>query len=212
MQSATTLPLVPQLFIKKKDARNTVLNWHRAPEEEFDIYAGVYWNAAQTLVKNLELDRIFGYDACPVVFLYRHSLELYLKAILHGDGKNFLRKAPNERLLKKHRLTPLVPFVRELFEKFGAQNVFGADQASTFDEFEALVNELERADKESFAFRYPVNLEGQGALSGHFTFSVSLFAEKMDEVLKTLEGACTFLPEKWQEHCEAVYYVSHPED
>ena len=84
MKNKAASPLAPRLFVKRKDRRNTVLNWHRAPEEEFDIYAGVYWNAAQTLAKNLDLDGIFGYDACPIVFLYRHALELYLKAVLLG--------------------------------------------------------------------------------------------------------------------------------
>ena len=146
----------------------------------------------------------------PGGFLYRHSLELYLKAILHGDGKNFLAKTPDPKLLKEHRLTPLVPFVRELFEKFLAPNTFGSRQFQTFDEFEVLVKDLERVDKKSFAFRYPVDLDDNGALSERFTFSVRLFAEKMDDVLRTLAGACTFLPEKWQENCEAAYDSSHP--
>ncbi len=202
MRNPTPSPSVPKLFTRRKNGRHTVLNWRRSPEEEFDIHAGAYWNAAQTP---------FGYDACPVVFLYRHSLELYLKAILHGEGKNFLQQAPHPTLLKKHRLAPLVPFVRELFEKFLAPNMFGARQVETFDEFEDVVKDLERVDIESFAFRYPVTINDQGALPEHFTFSVRLFAEKMDGVLKTLAGACDFLPEKWQQRCEADYYASHPE-
>jgi hypothetical protein len=203
-------PPAPWLFVKKKDRRNTVLNWHRAPEAEFDIYAGVYWNAAQTLVKNVELDQIFGYDACPVVFLYRHALELYLKAVLLGDGANFLRNRPDPQCVmnSSHSLKVLVRYVREIFERFAWESKFGKhDEVRTFDDFEALVDELCVVDKNSDAFRYPVDRKLRGAVPDHFTFNAREFARKMDDALNTLDGACSALPELWQAKCEAAYHA-----
>ena len=210
MKNKAGSPLAPRLFVKRKDRRNTVLNWHRAPEEEFDIYAGVYWNAAQTLAKNLDLDRIFGYDACPIVFLYRHALELYLKAVLLGDGANFLRNKPDPKFVmnSNHSLKGLVPYVREIFERLAWENTFGKDEVRTFDDFEALVDELCDVDKDSYAFRYPVDKKLQGAVPGHFTFNARDFARKMDDALTTLSGACDMLPELWQAKCEAAYHAS----
>jgi hypothetical protein len=214
MKNRAASPPAPCLFVKRKDRRNTVLNWHRAPEEEFDIYAGVYWNAAQTLVKNLELDRIFGYDACPVVFLYRHALELFLKAILLGDGANFLRNRPDPKWVMdhSHSLKELIPHVREILERFAREGEFGRNEVRTFDDFEALVGELDNVDKNSCAFRYPVDKKLQGTVPGHFTFNAGNFARKMDDALNTLSGACSMLPELWQAECEAAYQASNNAD
>jgi hypothetical protein len=190
------------------DRRNTVLNWHRAPEEEFDIYAKAYWDAAQTLVKNVQLDQIYGYDACPLVFLYRHALELYLKAILLGDGAQFLPDAPGPESVMGfgHSLKKLVPHVRKIFEKFAWG--FSGDDLRTFEDFEVLVDELHSVDEGSYAFRYPTTRKLKGALSGHFTFNAREFARKMDEALTTLAGACDILPELYQSKCEAAYCAS----
>jgi len=174
----------------------------------------VYWNAAQTLVKNLDLDRIFGYDACPVVFLYRHALELYLKALLLGDGANFLLNNPDPKWVmnSNHDLKTLIPRVREIFERFGWEREFGKDEVRTFDDFEAFVDELCNVDKDSYAFRYPVDKNLRGMVPGHFTFNVRDFARKMDDALNTLDGACSMLPELWQAEREAAYHASNNTD
>ena len=208
MKASASPPPAPRLFVKRRDRRNTVLNWHRAPEEEFDIYARAYWDAAQTLVNNVQLDQVYGYDACPVVFLYRHALELYLKAILLGDGAKFVPDAPGPESVVgfSHSLKDLVSHVRKVFEEFAWG--FGADELRTFEDFEALVDELHRVDEHSYAFRYPTTRRLKGALDGHFTFNAREFARKMDEALTTLDGACDLLPEVCQSRWEAAYRAS----
>jgi hypothetical protein len=174
------------LFEKRKDRRNTVLNWHRAPEKEFDVYAEVYWHAAQTLAQTVELDRIFGYHACPVVFLYRHALELYLKAIVLGEGANVLRDkpAPTFVLNSNHLLKPLLPYLRKILERATSSSDFNAGEVQTFDDFESIVEDLCKVDKDSYTFRYPVDKKQRETVTGHFTFNARDFARKMDDVLK----------------------------
>jgi len=79
----------------------------------------------------------------------------------------------------------------------------------TFDDFEAIVKEFERADPFSSNFRYPVKSDLTASLAGHFTLSVRQFASTMDEVLATLSGGCDELPELANERArmdrEALY-------
>ena len=111
-----------RLFVTGKYG-NTVLNWHREPIKEFHIYAEAYWNGAKTLCKNENLDRapIASYDACVIVYLYRHALELFLKEILIGRGSELIdpSMSPTQVLNANHRLTDLLPDVRRIFAECG---------------------------------------------------------------------------------------------
>src|SRR4051812_30151389 len=88
---------VPKLFEAKEGPYHTVLNWHNDAPGELRFYARSFHKAARTLIENWELDRGHApsdWDACPVVFLYRHALELYLKSVLLGAGRNFQASPP----------------------------------------------------------------------------------------------------------------------
>jgi hypothetical protein len=200
--------LAPKLFVKAK-YNNTVLNWHREPEQEFHLYGEAFWNAAKTLLQNDALDKlpIASFDASVIVYLYRHALELFLKEILIGRGGELIdpRPSPEAVLNVGHSLTKLLPDVRRIFVECGWDETFGSNTAVTFDDFTAIVEEFEKADPSSFSFRYPVKKDLTGALDGHFTFSVRQFALTMDEVLGTLSGACYGLPEIANYRAEAVH-------
>jgi hypothetical protein len=200
--------LAPKLFVKAK-YNNTVLNWHREPEQEFHLYGEAFWNAAKTLLQNDALDKlpIASFDASVIVYLYRHALELFLKEILIGRGGSLVSWAPSPETVVNagHSLTKLLPDVRRIFVECGWDKTFGSKAAITFDDFTAIVEEFEKADPSSFSFRYPVKKDLTGSLGGHFTFSVRQFASTMDEVLSTLSGACDVLPEIADGRAEAAY-------
>jgi hypothetical protein len=147
-----------------------------------------------------------------VVFLYRHALELYIKAILLGEGANFLddRLSADEVLNKNHRLTELLGLVRKIFEALGWENDLGNEVVPTFDAIEKAVAEIEEVDPNSHAFRYPVKKNLEGSVESHFTFSVAEFAERMDAVLRVFAGAYFGLPEKWSAESEARGYSDPP--
>ena len=75
-----------RLFVRNPGPHNTVLNWHHVPPKEFYFYARAFHKAAKSLVESVELDAnpFADFNACPVVFMYRHALELHLKAIVIG--------------------------------------------------------------------------------------------------------------------------------
>jgi hypothetical protein len=63
--------------------KNVVLNYRNDPENEFIDYAQAYQEAADKLFDLF--DSTLGYsdlDALPIIFLYRHAVELCLKAII----------------------------------------------------------------------------------------------------------------------------------
>jgi hypothetical protein len=198
----------PKLFVKNEH-NNTVLNWHQAPEKEFYLYGQAFWNAAKNLLQqNQSLDRWPGasFDACVIVYLYRHALELFMKEILIGRGGELLNPTPSPETVinVNHSLTRLLPDVRRVFVECRWDKDFGTKTALTFDEFTTIVKEFEEADPSAFSFRYPVKKNLTPALDDHFTFSVRAFALTMDEVLNTLYSACCALPEIANAQAEAA--------
>jgi hypothetical protein len=193
-----------RLFVENKSG-NTVLNWHHAPEKEFHLYGQAFWNAGKALLQNERLDRlpIASFDASPIVYLYRHALELFLKEILIGRGGELISPSPSPEtvLNKNHSLTQLLPDIRRIFVACGWDKTFGSKTTVTFDDLTAIVEEFERAGPPS-AFSYPVNKHLTAQLNSHFTFSVRRFASTMNEVLDMLNNACYRLPEIANSHDE----------
>ena len=71
-----------KLFVETGGLSDVVLNWYGEAVEKLEPYAKAYHSAAQLLIEKSTGDQLRDINACPVVFLYRLSLELYLKAIL----------------------------------------------------------------------------------------------------------------------------------
>lgn len=189
-----------KLFTQNPGPHNTVLNWNNVQEGEFSFYARAFHTAAKTLVENLALDQTArsDWDACPIVFLYRHALELHLKSIVLGDGSNILPTKPDPRsILKTHSLTRLAQIASQIVTAFEWESEFNCDGISNLSEFIAVIGELMKVDPGSHAFRYPVNTEGQGSVPSHLTFSVINFASRMDALLDLLDSIAFALDSEW---------------
>ena len=83
------------------------------------------------------------FDACPIIKLYRDSLELFLKAILLGPGADLVNPSPSRKQVieANHGLTKLLPDAHRIFALCGWEDAFGGKTVATFDDFEAIVNE-----------------------------------------------------------------------
>lgn len=164
------------LFVRKKYG-NTVLNRHQAPQKEFHLYGESFWNAAKTLLKNEALDKrpIASFDASVIVYLYRHALELFLKEILIGRGGDLVDPPPSPKTVveAKHSLTKLLPDVRRIFVECGWDKAFGSKAIVTFDDFEAIVKELEGDDPSSSSFRTRSTSRGPWMVISHLAFASS---------------------------------------
>jgi hypothetical protein len=156
----------------------TVINWCGDPIQHFGLYSRVYHEAAKLLVRHQQLDvgPQSDFEACPVVFLYRHALELRIKSILSEAGRL------DEPFLREHDLRRMLPILREIMD--------GDDDESQqdFARIKHLVDSLCTDDPKSYAFRYPVDTRGGASLRDHFTFRVTEFAQQMDGLLDMLEA------------------------
>ena len=138
----------------------------------FDDYATGYKEAADLLVSGMETRQSTGtYLAYPVMFLYRHYLELRLKEIVIGLKElgalsvdlgrlNLWPQLPDP----KERGHCLTYFWREMLAYwFGAieedivTGIVIEEVEPTYDIVGERINELDEIDRSSEVFRYPVD-------------------------------------------------------
>lgn len=164
---------------------NLGTGWRR-PADEFGLYAEAFHKAAQQLTEVLSHDPAYDpLDACPIVFLYRHSTELYLKGVLRA-GESLLRLSGEKPTfdasnLMSHPLRPLLGPLEELFAAMG--------WSESYKEVASFIEPLDKLDSNSFAFRYPVDKKNVGTLPESFVFNVLSFARAADSCLEMLYNA-----------------------
>jgi hypothetical protein len=104
-----------------------------------------YFDAADNLVELVKRQEVKNYAlANPILYLYRHSIELFLKAVLPDSG----RGARHNLLALSERFET---FVRDEFE------------AQVPDWIVTRIKELAQHDPDSTTFRYNQNAEFAGA-------------------------------------------------
>jgi hypothetical protein len=192
-------PKPRHLFKTESGTGNVVLNFTGAPTQELAVIGTAYHEAGQSLVAVFNKKR--GYsdvEAYPIVFLYRHSLELLFKAIITiGNDLAHLLEDPTcttDDPYRDHSLAKHLPKIKQIFEAVGWADAF--EQAGfTKTGFENVVKEFDGLDPGSFTFRYPMKKDGSAALEKSFIFSVREFADVLDPILRTLAGGCSGLEE-----------------
>jgi len=132
----------------------------------WESYAYGYKNGGDILAEHF-LQNCHGSDQLvfPIVFLYRHYLELRLKQVIN-DGQKLLDQPINiqETILERHDLIELWRPCRKILEKLGKMNFWPEDPAEKLDDVERLIKEFAGLDRESMSFRYPVTKKNKGSL------------------------------------------------
>ena len=157
-----------RLFVDTKQSHGTVvLNWVGTPEREFKFYGEAFHETGKALVGQLKNDPRFGlhgsppdsFKALPIVYMYRHATELYLKGIiLAGAGVLPLRgkrELDLKAVLITHSLLQLLQDVERIFEAFGWDWDFELRGFRSLADFRSVISELQSVDAQSYAFRYP---------------------------------------------------------
>jgi hypothetical protein len=117
------------------------------------LMADGYREAADKLVTAVAADTVLQSTVVyPIIFLYRHFLELELKYVLATYGSHFDKEAD----WKSHCLRELWQKVRRVIEEVGG----GADDGAN-DAVEACILEMAEADPMSSSFRYPFEKDGK---------------------------------------------------
>lgn len=182
------------LFTEGEYRHLVAINFLGNPKNRLDLYADAYHKAGKTLARrygNRSSPR--DYAACPVVFLYRHALELYLKAFLVSGNKLLaIRGKPSlnpDPLKTGHRLMALLPGFERITDELGWNWNMGVTGLRSKQDFVALLSEFDSVDGGSFSFRYPTNKDGNPSLPKGFRFSLKIFAAALDKLLGILAGA-----------------------
>ena len=125
-------------------------------EPDWGLYVSGYKEAADSIVDNAEE---FGVDLLvyPVLFLYRHFLEIGLKYDLIVLRRYF-REPP--KLPTHHRLDILWQEIRSLSEREWNSE----EHTEYYDAMGHRINEFQQVDNQSFAFRYPVTKQNTSTL------------------------------------------------
>jgi hypothetical protein len=179
-----------------------ILNWVGTPEREFTWYGQAFHDAGKALANELREDPRFGlhgyppdsFKALPVLFNYRHAMELYLKGIiLAGADILPVKRQPEidmNAVMKTHSLRQLLRDVERIFAAFGWHWNLDLPEFESLTDFRAIIDELETVDAQSYAFRYPTGKDGRRApLESHFRFNLFTFTDMLDPVYELLDGA-----------------------
>ena len=126
-------------------------------EPNWTLYVDGYKSAADYLVDRSIEEHEMDFLVYPIIFLYRHYLELQLKDLFQQ-----LREYHNLscELSYNHDLTQLWNNIRPLMEKISNK----AEDIENNNHIEARIKEFVRIDKGSFSFRYPVDKQGNASL------------------------------------------------
>ncbi|MFB3302089.1 hypothetical protein [Pseudomonas sp. AMR01] len=174
------------LFIRGDDwHNNAMLGWTHFP---LDLYAAGYKDAADGLLfalaeRKVSLDSVIY----PLVFLYRQGIELELKLMVPLARR--LAEKP-EKLDHSHGLMPLWGELRELLEKLDPRK-----DDKELPAMESFIQQLDKIDPASYAFRYPTTKKGAASLPDLQYVNVRHLSEIMNSVFKMLSGIHSLLGE-----------------
>ena len=176
-----------KLFIDDGRPDGTVIlnNWHDALENELTYIAEAFRVLAQKEVSRLKKNKGLGlhefpiedFRAYPIVFLYRHALELYLKAIiLVGSDMLTLKDQPKierHELFNNHNLDQLREYVECVFEAYGWGWDLGNSNFGSVSDLRTIIGEFHEIDPRSSSFRYPVDRKALNPFSKRASDSMS---------------------------------------
>ncbi len=175
-------------YNKLNDSSNIVISFSPNPKMDFAIFAKGYFAAAKQLCDELFNKNNFpDYYGYPIIFLYRHSLELHLKSIIYKSAlaTAFKRMEDFDNILyNHHNLTHLSNKVTLLLEK-----IFPDDQdlQSVCNEINEIAREFAEIDPNSFSYRYPIDKNGNYSTKEHQTVNLRAIYCSMNGVLNKLE-------------------------
>jgi hypothetical protein len=159
--------------------------YHGYKTSSFLSYASAYLEAAERLVETLQ-ERPFDTLTLPIVFMYRHYLELTLKVLLHlGYKKYGILITPDlKKILTDHKIDILWEKLRPLL----LQIFRSSEKEEEIDALESYIVEFSGIDVESMSFRYPVDKRGRAFLKNNSNLQsleyidVNHLAEKMASI------------------------------
>jgi hypothetical protein len=144
-------------------------NWH--------LYADGYKRAADILVEQLEGKTQDDNLILPIVFMYRHYVELKLKDMIMGYDKIHGIKMPTEKF-GTHKLEPLWSYLKAHLSSLPDVPM----NAEVIPALDRLIRELVELDPGSFNFRYAHDKARENEMVLPRSLSMTHFKETMDKI------------------------------
>lgn len=173
------------IFKPDKDWWNNArVNQGDIVSNKWEAYAMGYKIAAQTLVeKVLSRQSDVDYLVYPIIFLYRHYIELRLKEIIeHGS-----------ELLDLDNKIPTHHEIMTLWTAGGARGivleVWPDDSGDDLKAMEETLKEFARYDQVASTFRYPVDTKGNPSFDPEMRMiNIRHFSERITKTVELLES------------------------
>jgi len=176
-------------------------HWHNGGDIEIGFYARSLHKAAKNLIASLDLrpNPQNAWDACPIIPLYRQSVELHMKALV-DEGGNFLKERTDSISLEKtHSLRWLAQIVGQIIKAVKWEGEFKCAGVSSLADFSALVNELETLDPVAFFVRAANRRADSWVSDQLLPPNVVQFAKKLDALIDLLDATADALAAKWDQ-------------
>jgi len=175
-------------FDEISDTSSFVISFTNDPKSDFGAFAKGYTLAANRLAASLlEAPSFPDYQAYPVVFLYRHALELSLKHIIYGGVKlaAFRRMDDiNEQMKNNHDLVDLSRTAGKVLSLLFPNDVTLGRLNTTLA---AVCKDWFQIDPRSDAYRYPIDTKGRPSTKKHQVVNLRMLATRMAAVLEELD-------------------------
>jgi hypothetical protein len=193
-------------LISNSGPHNPVVNRHNVPAKDLFLYARSFHKAAKTLAAfQLDASPLADFDVAPAVFMYRHAVELHLKAMVLGEGGNFLATKPDALSVHKtHSVSWLAQFVCQIITAVKWENEFKCEGIENLADFKAVTEELSAVDPGSYVFRLPVSAEAKDSVPGRVKPTIGDFTRRMDALLELLDSTADALAAEWDMRPEAA--------
>ena len=189
---------------------NVVFNFLGNPIDDLVAFAQGYHTAGKILVEKMENSTGYrDYEGYPILYLYRHALELFIKAIVY-KGAKLLKLISNkslntEKLFKEHKLSIFLPAIKIIFNEINWKWNFEISGLKSFKDFSDFIREIDSMDPHSYIFRYPIKKTREASLNRHSVINVINFSRRLDPILDLLNGAVTGLGYEWDLAAETAY-------
>ncbi|MEA2236536.1 MAG: hypothetical protein QOC81_1260 [Thermoanaerobaculia bacterium] len=182
----------------------------RGEDIEFEVLGEHWHNVLKGAVESLHSEgklRVYwgsigaSYVAFPIVYNYRHVVELYLKGILlAGEPALLLAGQPglDDGVFKEHSFGKLRPDIERIFDLLKVQYYADTVGFQSKKDFRRLL-----ADLDAMEIRYPIDKNRRPSLENKFmTFNLFEFAQVMDKILDTLNSILSWIRYEVDARCE----------
>jgi hypothetical protein len=182
---------------ERLSSRSTLLNEPNAWEKDLYFYAQSVHKAAKKLAGTLQLgsNPLGEFDAYPVLFMYRHATELFLRAMVLDEGGNFLPTKPDAISVSKSRsVSWLAQFVAHIITILKWEEQFRCVGVEDLSGLKAVIEEVNGIDVGHPMFRLP----------GDTGTTPANLIRRLDALLDLLDSTADALAAEWDLRNDAM--------